>query len=231
MMAELLILPLHYSGPTLTPEALFHTTFWVLTLPMFVAMIGVFLSRRIDLNIEISDSVKLIIPLLYTGLIWFLWSQNTGVIVVEFIFSPVYGDIYRAGVEFGVTVFILLIPSVLGFLQACLSYPDRNGLYEVVFVFILVASWGFILTVLYEQVVISAGNPAHLTSVSSVLSIVRLFGALVLITSPIAYFAFLTYIYRGSSESESFLDSVPMPCLLVTVIYSPLFLLSFVMFV
>jgi hypothetical protein len=212
MTTELLTLPLHYNGPTLTPEVLFYTTFWILTLPMFVAMIGVFLSKRIDLNIEVSDSVKLIPPLLYAGLIWgvFFWSPNMISVVGEFI---------------------LLIPSVLGFLQACLSYPDRNGLYEVVFIFVLVASWGFILTILYEQVVVSAGNPAHLTSVSSVLSIVRLFGALVLITSPIAYFAFLTYIYRGSSESESFLDSVLMPCLLVTVIYSPLFLLSFVMFV
>jgi hypothetical protein len=226
MTAELFILPLHYNGPTLTLDDLFRLTFWVLTLPMFVAMMGVFLSRRIDPNIKVSNSVKLMLPLLFAGFIWTVTfsSLDTVFAVVDFISSLVYED-YIVYVGNHIAIFIFSVPAILGFLRASFSYPDRDRLYGVAFVIVLVASWALMFT-WYEQTTGFDWGIIYIAATSSVLFI----GIMVLAASPVAYFLFLAHIYRTSSDSEP-VGSFLIPCLLVTVIYSPLFLLSFLMMV
>ena len=222
MIDNLLILPLNEVEPTLTPERLFFITFWVLTLPMFVATVGVFLLRRIDLNIKLPDQVKLMLPLFYAGLVWGMAFSlpDTVIVVAEFIANWVYEDAVYF-VDTYIVISILSVPSILGFLQAYLGYPDRVRLYMVVFVVVLVASWALSSIPFLGQA----------RGIGYFGSFVLFIGILIMVVSPLAYFVLLAYIYRESSDSDSFLDSVLIPWLLITVIYSPLVLFSYLLLI
>lgn len=216
MAIEPFTFPLNGFTPHLGPDAFFILTFWTLALPMFVATAGVFVLRQIDLNIEVSGRVKLILPVLYVGLIW------SAVFVVNWYFLYL-----RLPTDF--SVFFISIPCVLGFLQAYFSYPDRDRFYVVVFVVVLIALWSFSFWSLGKYSY-PMGFGVGAIYIAPLLSAFRFIGMIVLSGSPIAYFFFLAYIYRWSSGSKGFFDSVLMPCLLVTVIYSPFFLfLSFLL--
>lgn len=216
MAIEPFIFPLNGITPHLEPNEFFLLTFWALFLPMFVATVGVFVLRRIDLNIEVSGRVKLMLPVLYVGLcgIWFLLTGT-----IQF-YSYLPTEFF---------MFFISIPAVLGFLQAYFSYPDRDRFYVVVFVVVLIALWSFLFWS-FGEYNHPMGFGVGAIQIAPLLSAFRIIGMIVLSGSPIAYFVFLGFTYRWSPDSKVFSESVMMRWLLVTVIYSPFFLfLSFLL--
>lgn len=128
-MSEMLFVPLHgISGSS--SEQIFYFTFLMLNIPMFAAMFGVFLLKRIGISARLTGSAWWLYPLLYVSL-------PVGVLLHEVMYTPTDSMIIEEYALF----FVLFVLPLLGFLQVSFTDPERNGIYFVALVTTLLSLW------------------------------------------------------------------------------------------
>lgn len=202
-MSEIFLIPLH--GPTLTEEDRFYITLVFLVIPMFVAMSGVMVSKKVNLGTSLR--AQILAPVGYVVL-------PTVTLALVFVLEPEIGE-----TSFLVlSLLTVLAPPVLGFIQAVLTDTEQSAVYLVGFVLVLLGIWLVSMSAFAFEIEISMA----FLMVSTAIYLILLAGLAVRSEN-------VAIVERRIDAS--LVDSLLKPALLLTVIYSPVLVGTFFLIV